>query len=383
MLYASLLGKSQLSIRDVHPQMFPDGKVRRASWWDDHGEMHPFDDEGPDLLLIIENLPETEYLFSAYMMDFDWRTTAHPRQQSVLVFSEDGAFLNAAWTGKADRGVYERFMHNGRTKLKFRFCKHRGACVAVSGVFIDRLHALPPLLPSRDGVLTSQLRDYNAQRQAARGGAPQEESSKDVIEAYRRLNSPKVQTAKVPESPIYGEVAKELLDLYDTARESVWTGRLEAARQLMVHERELLSKPAGTLGLYIYVAASEACFASHQALPSVLSRLEELDAVEVLNWLSEINGIERCGFAWNLIATASIFEKSKAMTEGDRCEVICRLAYANASQWSHCMKILCANNLEASSDDVARKRGSSMKQWLPMPIKIDGTVRKNQKERQK
>ncbi len=390
MLYASLLGKSQLSIQDVHPQMFPDGKIRRASWWDDHGEMHPFDDEGPDLLLNIENLPETEFLFSTYMMDFDWRTTAHPRQQSALVFSEDGAFLNAAWVGKTDRGVYERFMSNGRTKLKFRFCKHRGACVAVSGVFIDRFHALPPFLPSRDGVLTGQLRNFNAQRQAASGGTPQgkegarqEDVPKDVIAAYRRLNSPKVQTCKVPESPLYGEVAKELLDLYDTARKGVWTERLEAARQLMAHEKELLSRPAGTLGLYIYTAAAEACFASHQALPSVLSRLEDLDALEALSWLSEIDGIEHCGFAWNLIATASVFEKSKEMTEGDRCEIIYRLAYANASQWSHCIKILCANNLEASSDDAARKRGSSIKQWLPMPRKIDGTVNKNQKERQK
>ncbi|MBQ6470361.1 MAG: hypothetical protein IJJ33_00125, partial [Victivallales bacterium] len=27
----------------------PGQKVRRAAWWDDHGEMHPFDDDGPDL----------------------------------------------------------------------------------------------------------------------------------------------------------------------------------------------------------------------------------------------------------------------------------------------------------------------------------------------
>ncbi len=208
-----------------------------------------------------------------------------------------------------------------------------------------------------------------------------QEISEDVVAAYRRMHSPRLQNAIAQESPLYGEVAKELLDLYDTTRKTIWIERLEAARQLMAHERELLSEPAGTLGLYMYVAAAEACFASHQAFPSVLSRLEELDAVDALNWLYEMNGIGHYDFAWDLIATACIFEKSRNMNESDKCEVIYRLAYANASQWSHCMRILCANHLESFHDVVAQKRAMTIKQWLPMPIKINGTV--NQRGRQK
>ena len=111
--------------------------VRRASWWDDHGEMHPFDDEGPDLSVSFTPRPVGKSFLSWYFNDFDWRRTAHPRQQSMLVFNNNNQLLGAEWIGKLDDGVYLRFVLEERQAMKIRFNKHRGACVAVNGIFVD------------------------------------------------------------------------------------------------------------------------------------------------------------------------------------------------------------------------------------------------------
>lgn len=118
---------------------------RTASWWDDHGEMHPFDDNGPDLLLELDAADAFPgaatggpRILTFLHADFDWRDTLHPRQQSLLLFDADGNLLNAAWGGKSDRGVYSPFVVDAGRPLKVRFMKHRGACVAVGGVFADR-----------------------------------------------------------------------------------------------------------------------------------------------------------------------------------------------------------------------------------------------------
>ena len=118
---------------------------RTASWWDDHGEMHPFDDNGPDLLLELDAADASPgaatggpRILTFLHADFDWRDTLHPRQQSLLLFDADGNLLNAAWGGKSDHGVYSPFVVDADRPLKARFMKHRGACVAVGGVFADR-----------------------------------------------------------------------------------------------------------------------------------------------------------------------------------------------------------------------------------------------------
>ncbi|MBR5837421.1 MAG: hypothetical protein IKZ84_02670, partial [Victivallales bacterium] len=140
--------KNVLSTEKTFPDMkgiFPlltDKKIRRASWWDDHGEMHPFDDEGPDLI-IRADLDSARSCVSLYMMDYDWRMSSHPRQQSVIVHDSKGMFLNACWEGKIDHGVYARFRTSGISEMAFRICKHRGNCTAVSGLFVD----VPPSKP--------------------------------------------------------------------------------------------------------------------------------------------------------------------------------------------------------------------------------------------
>ena len=117
--------------------LFPNQKIRRAAWWDDHGEMHPFDDEGPNLHIAMDASIESGQLLSFYLCDFDWKHTLHPRQQSFLVLNEEGRLLNALWSGKSDSGVYERLVFIVPCSPKVIVAKHRGACVAVSGVFLD------------------------------------------------------------------------------------------------------------------------------------------------------------------------------------------------------------------------------------------------------
>ncbi len=118
-------------------RLFPDIAMRRAAWWDDHGEMHPFDDAGPDLTTLLGRPIEAGQMLSLHLGDFDWKRTLHPRQQSILLFDDAGEFLDACWSGKSDTGVYERFVFLEETRVRFKVVKHRGACVALSGVFLD------------------------------------------------------------------------------------------------------------------------------------------------------------------------------------------------------------------------------------------------------
>ena len=75
--------------------IFPEVPVRRAAWWDDHGEQHAFDELGPDLLVSID-IPVGRHLLSFYCVDPDWSRTRHPRQQSILLVDEQREILAAA-----------------------------------------------------------------------------------------------------------------------------------------------------------------------------------------------------------------------------------------------------------------------------------------------
>ena len=44
--------------------LFPGYKIRRAAWWDDHGEMHPFDDNGPNLRVRLPDGVARDWLLS-------------------------------------------------------------------------------------------------------------------------------------------------------------------------------------------------------------------------------------------------------------------------------------------------------------------------------
>ena len=134
-----------LPMDDIHNPIFPNENIRRASWWDDHGEMHPFDDEGPNFDLSLE-LEQGCHMVSLYLVDHDWRRTTHPRQQSILIFDEQNHLLNAVWSGKSDEGVYERFAFEDHSKIVFRVNKHRSPCVAIGGVFVDTLPCINSII---------------------------------------------------------------------------------------------------------------------------------------------------------------------------------------------------------------------------------------------
>ena len=123
--------------------------VRRAAWWDDHGEQHAFDEQGPDLLVHI-TVPPGLHRLSFYLLDADWSKTWHPRQQGMVLFDEHDNIQDAVFTGTFGNGLYETFAAKGPCRLKVRFYKLRSACVAVSGVFLDKLPAPDQLLKAAE-----------------------------------------------------------------------------------------------------------------------------------------------------------------------------------------------------------------------------------------
>ena len=114
---------------------------RRYACWDDHGEVHPFDERGPDLFVDL-NIPKGDFVLSFYLLDYDWYNGEHPRILSILLLDRDsGSPLALAPTGRFGEGVYQRFYVKGPRKLTARINKHRSPCAVVSGVFLDRLPA--------------------------------------------------------------------------------------------------------------------------------------------------------------------------------------------------------------------------------------------------
>jgi hypothetical protein len=137
--------------------------------------------EHADLLVHVD-VPAGEHMLSFYCLDFDWYRTHHPRQQSVLIVDEEHRVLNAAWTGTFGDGVYERFAVTGPLRLTARFFKHRSACAAVSGVFLDPPAALSPEEPAATDP-SAEAGDLQALAAAASGGLP--ENSTAPVDSYR------------------------------------------------------------------------------------------------------------------------------------------------------------------------------------------------------
>lgn len=82
---------------DARALFLPTSKKRRYSSWDDCGEVRPFDDNGPDLVLSVI-IPKGSNLLSLYLVDFDWYQTEHPRLQTISAFSDDGKPLMRSWS---------------------------------------------------------------------------------------------------------------------------------------------------------------------------------------------------------------------------------------------------------------------------------------------
>ncbi|MBQ6470362.1 MAG: hypothetical protein IJJ33_00130, partial [Victivallales bacterium] len=209
------------------------------------------------------------------MMDYDWRRTVHPRQQSVLLW-RDGALANAFWLGKTDSGVYAPLALTGAPgQLTLRIMKHRGACVSVSGLFLDTLADSLPYLP---------LRFYPE-------GTCRIIPLQDVYQKDR----------------LDGEVDKDTLHWYERMRTSQGIGRIALAREYAQRKNRLLSPSAGMVGRFIYAIAAENCGEATVALPDWTNALPTtLDGLHLLpvllNCLSDGVGSVRHG-CWYLFAT--------------------------------------------------------------------------------
>lgn len=251
----ALAAKNTLGMAEAAGHLLPAEKVRRAAWWDDHGEMHPFDDQGPDLLVTVALPPGLQQL-SFYLLDYDWRLTRHPRQQSFIVFDDSGSVLNAAWNGKSDTGAYERLFLHGNKKIRTRFIKHRGACVAANGFFVD----LAPDLPDLPKTLSGK-----------------------VVEEYKMWYD-ELRSAKAFESFTLGNE-------YITGKDA------------------LLSVDADELGAFLWIAGAEASFDTHTAAKQLPPWLSANNSLESLNrLLASVNQIGERHLRWHYIIVARMLE---------------------------------------------------------------------------
>ena len=256
---------------------------RAASWWDDHGEMHPFDDEGPDLFL---ELPDID-LIAGYLppkvlggrpsmrpphlavtlhhQDYDWRRTLHPRQQSIIMSGLDGTLLDAVWLGKTDTGVYQTFHVRRDRPVRFRSIKHRSACVALSGFFTD-YHAL---LPQRGR------------------GLP-----------WRHWHP----AAHIPDLP--PPLRSAATDLLDAAP---GPSRLAAARAfLALADQTPMSEAPMPQALFLAIA-TDAAFDFHARHPQFLRQLDSMQPSDMKSLLRRL-AYARCHLRWLFIVGVRLLE---------------------------------------------------------------------------
>ncbi|MBO4345264.1 MAG: hypothetical protein J5833_05895, partial [Victivallales bacterium] len=164
--YDAFAAMERVDFMSVGEYLASGQKYRRASWWDDHGEMHPFDDNGPDFLLDWLG-DSSRRRIALYFLDFDWRRTLHPRQHSVIVFDGKGKIQDAMWLGKICDGTYHLF-ETVSEKTTFRVQKHRSACTCLSGVFCDNADfgKCPDGLPQHIASLASRILELEKRNMA-------------------------------------------------------------------------------------------------------------------------------------------------------------------------------------------------------------------------
>ena len=280
---------------------------RTASWWDDHGEMHPFDDNGPDLLLELDAADAFPGAASAgpriltfLHVDFDWRDTLHPRQQSLLLSDADGNLLNAAWGGKSDHGVYSPFVVDADRPLKARFMKHRGACVAVGGVFADRF-------ADYASCDTTAFRRLFA---ALPAGLSQE--------AMRLLESP-AGVARV-------EIARRILAGGGGVSPSSANGGTPMAPPSRRRDARGTSTVATCVLLALCADAGVVAFDGGNAVAAFARLCSTLEAEELDRLLEVIGNPSLFRMRWSYIAADRLFGRLEALPMADRARYLGRFA---------------------------------------------------------
>ncbi len=159
----------------------PVAGLHTYSCWDDKGEEHPFDNEGPDLRVTIE-IPDGWWCVSTYAVDWDWHGTWHPRQQCLVITDASQAVVAVADFAKFGAGVWHRFALRGPETYDIRIVKGRSICAVLSGLFVDRWQPLLRCpMPAQDPGLEAICGEYGRLASAEAGPPP------DSIAPYRNL----------------------------------------------------------------------------------------------------------------------------------------------------------------------------------------------------
>jgi len=110
---------------------------RTYASWDDHGELHPFDGQGPDLFLRLP-IPEGLYRVALYFVDWDWWEAKLPRGQRLTISDETGQVWCTGQVAAFGGGVYKVYGVQGPRQLIIRIHKDASVSCVLSGIFLDR-----------------------------------------------------------------------------------------------------------------------------------------------------------------------------------------------------------------------------------------------------
>jgi tetratricopeptide (TPR) repeat protein len=108
-------------------------------WWDDRGETHPFDENGPDLFIDLKGIPEGVY-----------RLTLCMREHEVRIMDDEKNILSVK-PRKETMGrdnspdIYECFVVFGPVDLTIQIIKGKSLCALLKGIFLDKLYPPEPL----------------------------------------------------------------------------------------------------------------------------------------------------------------------------------------------------------------------------------------------
>lgn len=116
----------------------PQWGARTHASWDDHGELHPTDAWGPDLLIRLR-MPAGLWRLSLYFLDYDWFNAPFPRDHRIEIGELDREPECFARVADSGDGVYKAFAVQGGRDILLRIRKDRSAAVLTSGIFLDPL----------------------------------------------------------------------------------------------------------------------------------------------------------------------------------------------------------------------------------------------------
>jgi hypothetical protein len=150
------------SSRVMHGLTTPDF-TRRQSEWDDHGEVYPMSQVGPDLYCTVK-VPQGLFFLSLYDFNKDghWGANRHrdftlslkyhppsgPSDEDPDPLSNISAFeRQPQLAGGRFRdfwgGVYKRFLVRGPTEITIRISRNHSFCTILAGVFVDLIDREP------------------------------------------------------------------------------------------------------------------------------------------------------------------------------------------------------------------------------------------------